>query len=131
MRPMRLPESVLLFGIPTVVFYFVTRVLIPYFNRVHNIHPILTWFMFGGLCLFIPLFVLAILLFKRDGYDCTPMTIAVRFRLVRLNKSDWRWLLDRDDSPWYPDVTLFRQQQPGDWTGVLDQVRRALLPALG
>ena len=35
---------------------------------------------------------------------------------------DWRWLLDRNDSPWYPSVTLYRQQQSGDWNGVLKQV---------
>ena len=35
---------------------------------------------------------------------------------------DWRWLLDRNDSPWYPSVTLYRQQQSGDWSGVLKQV---------
>lgn len=92
MIPMRLPESLLLFGLPTVVFYFVTRVFIPYFNRTYDIHPILTWFTLGGLFLFLPLFLLAILLFKRDGYDCNLTTIATRFRLVRLNKTDWRWL---------------------------------------
>ena len=32
---------------------------------------------------------------------------------------DWRWLLDREDSPWYPTLRLFRQQSPGDWDGVL------------
>jgi tetratricopeptide (TPR) repeat protein len=31
---------------------------------------------------------------------------------------DWRWLLDRDDSPWYPTIRLFRQQTPGDWSTV-------------
>jgi hypothetical protein len=29
---------------------------------------------------------------------------------------DWRWLLQRDDSPWYPSARLFRQSRPGDWT---------------
>ncbi len=32
--------------------------------------------------------------------------------------ADWRWLLDRDDSPWYPSMTLFRQGPTGDWTPV-------------
>ena len=36
---------------------------------------------------------------------------------------DWRWLLDRTDSPWYPSVRLFRQQQIGDWVGLVDQVK--------
>ncbi len=41
--------------------------------------------------------------------------------------ADWRWLLNRQDSPWYPEVMrLFRQAVPGDWTGVLEQVRVAL-----
>jgi hypothetical protein len=39
---------------------------------------------------------------------------------------DWRWLLDRDDSPWYPSVRLFRQQQIGNWAGVIDQVKNEL-----
>jgi tetratricopeptide (TPR) repeat protein len=39
---------------------------------------------------------------------------------------DWRWLQGRDDSPWYPAARLFRQSRPGDWSGVIDTVRRAL-----
>ena len=39
---------------------------------------------------------------------------------------DWRWLLDREDTPWYPTMRLFRQSQPGDWEGVMTQVQQAL-----
>jgi hypothetical protein len=43
---------------------------------------------------------------------------------------DWRWLLDRDDSPWYPSVRLFRQQQIGNWATVTDQVKNQLRSAI-
>jgi tetratricopeptide (TPR) repeat protein len=39
---------------------------------------------------------------------------------------DWRWLLDREDSPWYPTARLFRQTAAGDWDGVLRRVEGAL-----
>jgi hypothetical protein len=40
--------------------------------------------------------------------------------------SDWRWLLDRADSPWYPTMRLFRQATPGDWDGVIRRVAAEL-----
>jgi len=40
--------------------------------------------------------------------------------------SDWRWLQERDDSPWYPTMRLFRQTQPGDWDGVLVRIASEL-----
>jgi hypothetical protein len=39
---------------------------------------------------------------------------------------DWRWLLDRDDSPWYPSARLFRQLHSGDWDTVLERVAAEL-----
>lgn len=39
---------------------------------------------------------------------------------------DWRWMLERTDSPWYNSARLFRQAQKGDWSGVLTQVNDAL-----
>jgi Flp pilus assembly protein TadD len=39
---------------------------------------------------------------------------------------DWRWMLDRSDSPWYPTMQLFRQKTPGDWNEVIERVTREL-----
>jgi ADP-heptose:LPS heptosyltransferase len=36
---------------------------------------------------------------------------------------DWRWLLDRDDSPWYPTARLFRQTETRDYADVIARVR--------
>ncbi len=39
---------------------------------------------------------------------------------------EWRWFLNRDDSPWYPTMRLFRQTTDGDWTGVFDRIAQAV-----
>ena len=39
---------------------------------------------------------------------------------------DWRWFLDRSDTPWYPSSRLFRQEAPGDWASVIDTIRPEL-----
>ena len=41
--------------------------------------------------------------------------------------SCYRWLRDRDDSPWYPSLRQFRQAVPGDWTSVIDRAAAALM----
>jgi Flp pilus assembly protein TadD len=43
---------------------------------------------------------------------------------------DWRWLLERDDCPWYPGMRLFRQAKAGDWSAVISQVDAALQAVL-
>jgi hypothetical protein len=39
---------------------------------------------------------------------------------------DWRFLLGRDDSPWYPSMRLFRQTEAGDWRGVFDRIAQTV-----
>lgn len=41
--------------------------------------------------------------------------------------ADWRWMLDRNDSPWYTSMRLFRQNQPGDWRSVVSRVTTMLV----
>ena len=40
--------------------------------------------------------------------------------------TDWRWLQNRDDSPWYPTLRQFRQPTPGDWPSVIGRAQDAL-----
>jgi len=40
--------------------------------------------------------------------------------------ADWRWLLDRDDNPWYPTARLFRQERAGDWDAVFARMAEVL-----
>lgn len=41
--------------------------------------------------------------------------------------NDWRWMLDRSDTPWYPSMKLFRQPKPYDWDSVFAQVKEELV----
>jgi len=49
-----------------------------------------------------------------------PVSMLLKFR------PDWRWLLDRSDSPWYPTMRLFRQPNRGDWDTPIGQIADAL-----
>ncbi|MGO9469434.1 MAG: glycosyltransferase family 9 protein, partial [Isosphaeraceae bacterium] len=40
--------------------------------------------------------------------------------------AEWRWMLEREDSPWYPSMRLFRQQTAGDWPGVFERMAQML-----
>jgi hypothetical protein len=53
--------------------------------------------------------------------------IGARVWVLLPRDCDWRWMKDRDDSPWYPTMRLFRQERPGDWEPVIARVARALV----
>jgi Flp pilus assembly protein TadD len=57
-------------------------------------------------------------------------SLGVRVWLALPAVAEWRWMMDRDDSPWYPTMTLFRQSTPGDWDGVFRRMA-SNLGALG
>ncbi len=50
----------------------------------------------------------------------TPVWLLARY------DGEWRWLLDRSDSPWYPSMTIFRQSAPGNWSELMLRVASAL-----
>jgi tetratricopeptide (TPR) repeat protein len=50
----------------------------------------------------------------------TPVWLLLHFT------PDWRWLLDREDSPWYPGMRIFRQNLPGEWGDVAERIKSAL-----
>ncbi len=54
-----------------------------------------------------------------------PVFVALHF------SSEWRWLCDRDDSPWYPNVRLFRQKSFGQWPDVFQRIAEAIQQRLG
>ena len=71
--------------------------------------------------------------------ECMDLVIAVDTSVAHLSaalgrdtwillpfNADWRWLLDRTDSPWYPTATLHRQERLGDWTGVFGRIGEKL-----
>jgi tetratricopeptide (TPR) repeat protein len=52
--------------------------------------------------------------------------LGARVWVVLQHVSDWRWLIERADSPWYPTMRLFRQRKAGDWQEVFDRVAAEL-----
>lgn len=46
------------------------------------------------------------------------------------NPADWRWMIDRNDTPWYNNMRLFKQPAPGDWSGAIAECVKALEPIL-
>jgi ADP-heptose:LPS heptosyltransferase len=46
--------------------------------------------------------------------------------LLLQHRADWRWMVDRNDSPWYPSLRLFRQAVAGQWPGLIRNLGCAL-----
>lgn len=91
LKPISISGAVLLFGIPAVGFIAVCRVLVPYFHQNFGLHPALSWFI-GGLLTFLPLFLLALFLARKDGF-LTKAELSSRFRLKKMSNRDWKFAL--------------------------------------
>ena len=53
-----------------------------------------------------------------------PVWVALKF------VPDWRWMLDRADSPWYPTMRLFRQTIDGDWKGLFAEMEKSVIQTI-
>ena len=62
------------------------------------------------------------------GHGCLHQSIECTVTVILLPYvPDWRWLLDREDSPWYPTMRLFRQTETRDYASVVARMREQLL----
>jgi len=91
LKPIPLWFAFILFASGGIVFYIIIRLLVPYLASATRIHPLLLWSVSGCFLLFVPLFLLSLLLFKKDGYALNLKTLKQRFRLSALTKTDILW----------------------------------------
>lgn len=90
-NPLGIAESLLLFGIPTVVLYLATHFGIPYLNQASGIPIIVCWFINGGALVFVPLFVFSLLFYKSEGRKLAWAPLSDRFRLKKMTLLDTVW----------------------------------------
>lgn len=90
-KPITTIRSLLLFGIPSILFLIICRILIPSLHQNYGLHPALSWFI-GGLLVFLPLFLLAFYLVRNDGFR-TNAEILNRLRIKKMSSRDWKFTL--------------------------------------
>jgi hypothetical protein len=90
-KPKKLWKAFSLFAGAGIMFYIIIRVLVPYVSSISGIHPLILWRTSGCFLLFLPLFLLSLLLLKKEGYRITLKTIRQRFYLRALTKRDVTW----------------------------------------
>jgi membrane protease YdiL (CAAX protease family) len=90
-KPMPLWQSVLLFGIPAIIFYLITHYGISRLAEITGVPFILSWFLLGGFFIFIPLFVSALIAADSEGDHRSMAILLSRLRLKPMQRADWLW----------------------------------------
>ena len=90
-KPVSTLQTILLFGIPSVIFVVICRLLIPELNQNYGLHPAISWFI-GGFMVFLPLFFMTFYLVRKDGFR-TKGEIYSRLRLRKMSSRDWKFAL--------------------------------------
>src|SRR4030043_2036786 len=81
-------ESLLFFGIPTMILYIATHICIPIVQKTTGLSIIICWFICGGLLVFVPMFVASLVFYKREGNEWNFKILLKRFRLDKFSKKD-------------------------------------------
>ncbi|MBN2546997.1 MAG: CPBP family intramembrane metalloprotease [Spirochaetes bacterium] len=92
LKPMKLFHSIILFLIPAIYFLFIAYIIIPFFNNKLFIHPALSWFI-GGIFVFLPLFITALVLVYFDHKTFDFKFVLARLRIKRITKKDFFYIL--------------------------------------
>ncbi len=74
-----------------ILMFVLTRYMIPYLSRITGQETILFWFIIGGLGIFTPLIITALLILKAEGYNFSKSTWVERLRFKRLTRIDLMW----------------------------------------
>lgn len=86
-------NSILLFLIPGILFWIHLNWSIPLLTNILNLSVYAVWLIIGSFFLFMPLFILTLVLLKFDGYSLDWKTISERLRIKKVTKRDWLWIV--------------------------------------
>ncbi len=92
-KPIGLLQSILIFGIISVIFFLETHFLIPFLTKQTGLETIIFWFIVAALGMFLPLLVLAYIMLKREGRAIGKDTWKNRMRFRKMDKGDWLWCI--------------------------------------
>lgn len=91
LQAMGLRESLIFFAIPTLLLYTATHIVVPALSHANGLPLVVSWFICGGMIVFLPLFVAAFVFYYLEGNPWTMAAIASRFRLSQLSWHTLRW----------------------------------------
>jgi len=90
-KPIGIINSVLLFLISGLLFWLHMKWTVQFFANIFSLSSYATWLIVGTFFLFLPLFILALVLVKMDGYIMDKKNILKRLRIQKMKGTDWAW----------------------------------------
>ncbi len=91
-KPIGIVQATMLFFLPGLLFWVHLTWSVPYVASIGRLGTYAAWVIVGTFFLFVPLFLLALYLLKKDNYRLDWHTIASRLRISKPNKTDWQWI---------------------------------------